>query len=88
VDIAKIVLASEARRIPETYREALRELVSVAGFSGDALSQAADFTRIRNLLAHEYLDMRYPEIRRFVTAAPAIYREIVRCVRGWMVQEG
>lgn len=84
VDLAKIVLASEGRRIPDTYREALRDLSGLPGFPRDELVRASGFSRLRNLLAHEYLDIRYPEIRRFVEEAPALYGLIARATRDWL----
>lgn len=84
VDLAKIVLASEGRRIPDTYREALRDLSGLPGFPRDELLRASGFTRLRNLLAHEYLDIRYPEIRRFVDEAPELYGLIARATRDWL----
>jgi len=87
VDLARIVLASSGGRIPETYREAVRDLSVVPGFPGDAIARAAGFTRLRNLLAHEYLDVRYPELRRFVDEAPGLYGAIVRGARAWLAAQ-
>ena len=41
VDFARIVLASSGGRIPETYREAVRDLSIVPGFPRDDVAHAA-----------------------------------------------
>lgn len=87
VDLAKIVLASSGARIPETYREALRDLADLPSFPREAALRAAAFTRLRNVLAHDYLEVRYPEIRRFVEEAPGLYPSLIAAARAWLAAQ-
>lgn len=53
IDIAKVILASEDRRIPTSYKGILKELGGTQHFDetfGDEISQWAS---LRNILAHE-----------------------------------
>ena len=83
VDIAKIVLASSGLPMPQTYRETLVSLAAVSQFESVAAA-LAQFTRLRNLLAHEYLDLRYPEIRKVVDESERVYGGLVGAARKWL----
>ncbi len=83
VDIAKIVLASSGLPMPQTYRETLASLAAVSQFESVAAALAR-FTRLRNLLAHEYLDLRFPEIRKVVDESERVYGGLVDAGRKWL----
>lgn len=83
IDVAKIVLASQRMPMPQTYRETLASLEAVDAFS-DISEELASFAALRNYLAHEYLDLRYPEIRRIVENAQRLYGGLVKATREWM----
>jgi len=76
VDIAKVILVVENRGIPATYREALRELGSTPHFSEEFGDSIAHWVSLRNILAHEYLDIRWNSIRRFIRSAEPLFREL------------
>lgn len=77
IDIAKIVLAAEARPIPQTYGEALSALGTLPGFDAAAAERLSAHTRLRNVLAHQYLDMKFDRIRAFLSASAPDYRALV-----------
>ena len=86
IDAAKIVLASERRPVPQTYRETLEQLGTVEGFRelGELPGRLAENTRVRNMLAHEYLDLRYTQVHEVVAGAARDYGALVRALRAWM----
>ena len=86
IDAAKIVLASERRPVPQTYRETVEMLATVEGFRDRAADarRLAENTRIRNMLAHEYLDLRYTQVNAVVDGAAETYRALVDALRAWM----
>lgn len=64
IDIAKVILAYEDKRIPTSYKEILKEVGATHHFDeafGDDISQWAV---LRNILAHEYLDLRWTTIKK------------------------
>jgi len=69
-DIAKILLAAGDLPVPDTYRDTLLQL-GAAGFLKSPLAEKlAEMTRLRNVLAHQYLDIRWPALRDFIKNAP------------------
>ena len=77
IDIAKIILASEKRLLPETYKEILRMLSIMPGISEDTTLRLAAFAKLRNILAHEYLDVRFEQIQRFLAQAQELYATLI-----------
>ena len=77
IDIAKIILASEKRLMPKTYEEALRDFGILSGLTGDESKRFARFAHLRNILAHEYLEILYESIREFIKDAPPLYKKTV-----------
>lgn len=81
IDIAKIVLASRKKRMPQTYRDVLRELSLIKGFSKDTADKLAQFAKLRNILAHEYLDIRFTHIKRFIENSETAYKKLLDFVK-------
>lgn len=76
LDIAKIVLASEKKRMPKTYRETLYNFGGLVGATEKEAKKFSKFADLRNILAHEYLDIIYQKIQGFLKQAPPIYKKI------------
>ncbi len=81
IDIAKIILASRRQPVPQTYREVLLRLDTIEGIDPETARLLSSFSRLRNILAHEYLDIRYPQIRDFLNHAPDAYKKLVQTIR-------
>jgi uncharacterized protein YutE (UPF0331/DUF86 family)/predicted nucleotidyltransferase len=78
IDIAKIILSSSGKRIPQTYRQALSDLTLLEGFDRDTAAKLGGFARLRNILAHEDLDLRYERIASFIREAGSLFRDLAR----------
>ena len=76
IDVAKILVASNRQPIPQTYRETLLRLSTLSEFMSGDPEELAAFSKLRNLLAHEYLDLRYPAIEDFVLRGPPFFRRL------------
>ncbi len=88
IDIAKILLASHRLPIPQTYREALRHLSLLDGFPDGTARELSSFAKLRNILAHEYLDVRFESIRRFIDGAEGPIRFLVARARSSVESKG
>ena len=66
IDVAKLLLISENIRLPETYQETFLKLGELGIITQDETKILAKCSRLRNILAHEYLDLRWPLIKEFV----------------------
>lgn len=88
LDIAKIILASDKRMIPQSYKEILKVF---AGLYIDADEQFAErfseFAKLRNIVAHEYLDIRLGKIQKFLTEAEELYPKFIKKVKELLENE-
>ena len=73
IDIAKIILASEKILLPDTYRESIAILSLVPNFDKETIEYLTEWVRLRNIISHEYLDVRWNSINRFIHEAVPIY---------------
>jgi len=83
LDIAKIVLSSEKKALPQTYRETLKTFgaLYINETFGDKISQ---FVELRNIIAHEYLDIRWSRIQKFIAAAEDLYKEFIPKIKEFL----
>jgi uncharacterized protein YutE (UPF0331/DUF86 family)/predicted nucleotidyltransferase len=88
IDIAKILLASSQARVPQTYREILLNLGSLQDFKSEAAETLSRFSRLRNILAHEYLDTRWTQISAFLREAVPHYQELLRYTSQLLARSG
>ena len=81
IDAAKILLASERSRIPRTYREILEELSLLSGFDAETAKMLGRFAKLRNILAHEYIDIRFNQIQAFIRDSGPAYKTLLDFVK-------
>jgi len=81
IDIAKVILASEDRRIPASYKEILKELGASPHFDEVFGENISRWAVLRNILAHEYLDIRWTTIKEFIQTAEPIYRTLLNKIK-------
>ena len=84
IDIAKTILASEHKSMPSNYREILLTLAVLPGFLEDTASQLAEWAKLRNILAHEYLDVRWQKIQAFVAKADSCFHDLIKSVQEFL----
>jgi len=84
IDVAKIVLASGKKKIPQTYREILQELSLLDNFDLDVAEKLAQFAKLRNILAHEYLDIRFNLLKKFVVESELVYRKLICFIKTFL----
>lgn len=80
LDIAKVILASERREIPQTYKDTLKIFCSLYIDSqfGEKFSW---FASMRNILVHEYLDIKWKRIQRFINEAEELFPLFINRVK-------
>jgi len=84
IDIAKIILASERRDMPKSYEYALRDLAILVGFDLKKAEKFSKFANLRNILAHEYLDILYKRIQNFIKESPLFYKKILNFLEKYL----
>lgn len=65
LDIAKILLASERISPPQTYKEIL-QIFGTIYFNEDFGKKISWFAIMRNIIVHEYLDIKWRRIEKFI----------------------
>lgn len=86
IDIAKVILASEKIKIPDTYKDMLKSLTLLPKFKEDIADQLAEFAKLRNILAHEYLDIKFDQIKKFIQEDKALYQELINFTQSLLIQ--
>ena len=79
VDIAKIVLESSELPAPNTYRDVVLTLPTLGVIDGPLAQRLGNMVRLR-IVAHEYLDIRWASLRRFIDDAPATVSEFTASI--------
>lgn len=84
IDAAKVLIASRRQHIPQTYRETIERLKTLEGFPESTVDALAKNTKLKNILAHEYLDIRFSHIKTFVQNAETDYRSFTKALREFL----
>lgn len=81
LDISKMLLTLCGGDVPETSREILFKIASLIYKEEDKAEIFSRLAKIRNTLAHRYLDMRWQDIKMFLQIAFEIYPPFLEYVR-------
>lgn len=82
LDIAKIILASKKMELPESYKDTLKVFtVLELDFSEREGEIFSDFADLRNIVVHEYLDIKWKKIRKFIRQAERSYPKFIAKVK-------
>ena len=81
LDISKMALTISGEVIPETSREVLFRLGSHVYDKEEEAGTFSELAKIRNTLAHRYLDMKWGDIKRFLQIAPQLYPRFLNFIK-------
>ena len=87
IDIGKVILAGEDIELPETYKDIFRKLIQIMIINEELGEGLSDLVRLRNILAHQYLDIKWEMIKDFifhgkndVKAFVLIVKKLISCI--------
>ena len=83
IDVGKIVLGCEQRPVPYTYGQILADLESTEHFS-DLAGRLKPLAALRNVLAHEYLELRFGRVASFAGAGADAIGRLARLTQAWL----
>lgn len=66
IDISKIIISGLNVDIPDSYREIILKLGELEIINYDLANNIAEIARLRNVLAHQYLDIKWSYIKNFI----------------------
>jgi uncharacterized protein YutE (UPF0331/DUF86 family) len=84
IDISKIILTFEKKDLPDTYRAIVNNLSLISGFSPETMQKLAEWVGLRNIISHEYLDIRWSSIKRFVSESGPLYKQFVKQAKEYL----
>lgn len=73
IDISKIMLTSEGISLPDNYRDIVLSLSLIEDFDKETSEMLSRWVRFRNIIAHEYLDVRWSSIKKFISETNPLY---------------
>ncbi len=77
-----MILTLKGDDLPETSRDLLFKMASLI-FDKEADAEIfSEMAKIRNTLAHRYLDMRWEDIKRFIVIAQELYPDFITYLKG------
>lgn len=80
IDISKILIANENVEIPDSYREIILKLGEIKVIDIELAKSIVEIARLRNVLAHQYLDIKWNYIRNFLTKKIDDVYEFLRAI--------
>ncbi|MCX7845452.1 MAG: DUF86 domain-containing protein [Dictyoglomaceae bacterium] len=81
IDIAKILLASNRIDIPETYRNTIIKLKVLEIFKEEDVDKISEWIKLRNILAHQYLYIKWEKINSFIREGEEIIYKFIEKVK-------
>ncbi len=85
IDISKILLAMENMPIPQTYREILYNLGATPYFDEEFSGKLSKWAKLRNIITHEYLDIRWENIKEFINNAEPVFEKFVKIIKSQVI---
>jgi uncharacterized protein YutE (UPF0331/DUF86 family) len=76
-DLVKVLLASENRPIPDSYKEILYNVGLIADFDEEFGKRLSRWAGLRNIVVHEYLDIRWKNIKEFIGEGEPVFRQLI-----------
>jgi uncharacterized protein YutE (UPF0331/DUF86 family) len=80
IDICKIILAGEEIEMPNSYKEIIIKLGLIDILEKDLAEKIADYAALRNFLAHQYLELKWDKIKKFIKEAPRDYKDFISAI--------
>ena len=87
IDIAKIILAHEGLPLADTYKDTIDKLSTIAGFDTENTGQLSRWVKLRNIISHEYLDIRWASIKNFISESKLLYEDFFKKVNKYLQEQ-
>lgn len=77
IDIGEVILASERKKIPDYYKDVFVQLGLLSQFKSIDAEKWTGWVKLRNILAHEYLDIKWQRIEGFIKKCNAHFKNFL-----------
>lgn len=83
-DIGKIVLSTLDTPMPDSYRGIFVRLGEMRLIDADLVEVLVAVSQLRNVLAHQYLDIKWEHIKRFIAEDAEVLRRFLGIAEEWV----
>ncbi|OGC21704.1 hypothetical protein A2291_08230 [candidate division WOR-1 bacterium RIFOXYB2_FULL_42_35] len=66
IDLAKIIISEKNIEMPDSYAGIMEEIARVLKLSDQNKSSLVQVSKLRNILAHEYMEIKFEKIKDFI----------------------
>lgn len=84
IDIAKILLSSQKKLIPESYRATMQQAVWRMSLPENFIEKFEIWVKLRNVLAHEYLDIKWKKIENFIHESESYFQRFLSAAKKFL----
>lgn len=77
IDTGKVIISEEDKGLPDTYKDIVVAVCSVLNFKEEDSKKLSDLVRFRNIISHEYLDIRWTSIQKFIAETKTLYEDFL-----------
>ena len=81
IDISKVILTYEGKGLPDNYKEIVLSLSAVKDLGITNTEALSYWVKFRNIISHEYLDLRWASINKFISETEPLYRDLLDKVK-------
>ena len=87
VDIAKVILTAEDLPVPDTYREIVANLSILPAFRKETVEALARWVRLRNIISHEYLDVKWDSIKKIILDGYGLFYDFLNATNDYLTSK-
>ncbi|MEK6764992.1 MAG: HepT-like ribonuclease domain-containing protein [Planctomycetota bacterium] len=88
LDLSKIILASQKKIIPDTYSDSIKQAIWFLELPQDFVERFQRWVKLRNILAHEYLDIKWKRISDFIQNSQEYFQALLEAAKGYLANSG
>lgn len=87
IDISKVILTIEERNLPDNYKDIVLSVSGVKDLEIDSTEAISRWVKFRNIVSHEYLDIRWSTIKKFIFETEPLYRAFLDKIKIYLKKE-
>jgi uncharacterized protein YutE (UPF0331/DUF86 family) len=84
IDISKIILTLEGISLPDNYKDIVLTISAVKGLGVHSPESLSRWVKFRNIISHEYLDIRWSSIKKFISETKPLYEDLSNKVKMYL----
>lgn len=87
IDISKVILTLEGRNLPDNYKDIVLSVSAVKELGISSAEPLSRWVKFRNIISHEYLDIRWASIKRFIGETEPLYKDFLHKVKSYLEEK-